>query len=91
MDERLRPSTCGGKVSPMCPEYGVTYVSGRTSKDKVFRPPSNYWTSSGSNMLTPREGHTQARDSATTLDGAFSHDLERIVGSKEPLAPPSWD
>jgi hypothetical protein len=28
---RHAPSCEGAKVSPMCPEYGVTYLSGRTS------------------------------------------------------------
>jgi hypothetical protein len=27
---RHAPSSEGAKVSPMCPEYGVTYLSGRT-------------------------------------------------------------
>jgi hypothetical protein len=29
---RHAPSALGGKVSPMCPEYRVTYVSGSTLK-----------------------------------------------------------
>src|SRR4030095_7940121 len=29
---RHAPSSEGAKVSPMCPEYGVTYLSGRTSR-----------------------------------------------------------
>src|SRR5262245_8723894 len=31
---RHAPSAFGGKVSPMCPEYRVTYVSGRTEPSK---------------------------------------------------------
>src|SRR2546428_8500417 len=29
---RHAPSSEGAKVSPMCPEYGVTYLSGRTAR-----------------------------------------------------------
>jgi hypothetical protein len=33
---RHAPSSEGAKVSPMCPEYGVTYLSGRTRKFADF-------------------------------------------------------
>src|ERR1051325_4726489 len=38
---RHAPSCEGAKVSPMCPEYGVTYLSGRTSQEAQSKQVAN--------------------------------------------------
>src|SRR4030095_16745570 len=75
---RHAPSCEGAKVSPMCPEYGVTYLSGRTCASTICCSPGNHvsvWFDPLVSRTIPRSRAVFGTHNESDRDRCFSRTL----------------